>query len=72
MQESDILTVKDVQKILGIGRNTAYRLVNSGQFHTVRTGKNGLILIPGDSFWAWFKGSKYAKGDVDGRISTTD
>ena len=35
----DILTVKDLCEILGIGKNTAYRLLKSGEIKSVRIGK---------------------------------
>ncbi|MDK2599116.1 helix-turn-helix domain-containing protein [Bacillus stercoris] len=40
----DVLNVKDIQEILGIGRRQAYELVSSGQFRTVRVGKRIKIL----------------------------
>lgn len=38
------LKVEDLMPILGIGRNTAYELVRSGQIKSVRVGRN--IRIP--------------------------
>lgn len=40
----DVVTVDDLTKMLGIGRNTAYRLVNEGEIKTLRIGRK--ILIP--------------------------
>ena len=34
--EKRIYTVDEIQDILGIGRNSAYNLVKSGVFHSVR------------------------------------
>lgn len=34
----DILTVKDLCEILGIGKNTAYRLLKSGEIKSIRIG----------------------------------
>ncbi len=34
----DLLSVKDVQKALRIGRNTAYRLLDSGELKSFRIG----------------------------------
>ncbi len=34
----DILTVKDLCEILGIGKNTAYRLLQTGEIKSVRIG----------------------------------
>lgn len=38
------LKVEDLMPILGIGRNTAYELVHSGQIRSIRVGRN--IRIP--------------------------
>jgi len=35
----DILTVKELCEILGIGKNTAYRILKSGEIKSVRIGK---------------------------------
>jgi len=39
-----VLSVPDLAKILHIGRNSAYQLVNSGRIRAIRIGKN--IRIP--------------------------
>lgn len=39
-----VLSVPDLAAVLHIGRNDAYKLVNSGQIRCVRIGKN--IRIP--------------------------
>ena len=49
--EKRIYTVDEVQDILGIGRNSAYSLVKSGVFHSVRIGGN--IRISKKSFDDW-------------------
>ena len=41
------LRVEDLMSILGIGRNTAYELVRSGQIRSVKIGRQ--IRIPKDS-----------------------
>lgn len=38
--EKRIYTVDEIQDILGIGRNSAYSLVKSGVFHSIRIGGN--------------------------------
>ena len=38
------LRVEDLMPILGIGRNTAYELVRSGQIHSVKIGRQ--LRIP--------------------------
>ena len=43
-QYGDIITVPELAKILRIGRNGAYDLVNSGQVKSVRVGNQ--IRIP--------------------------
>lgn len=49
--EKRIYTVDEIQDILGIGRNSAYNLVKSGAFHSVRIGGN--IRISKKSFDDW-------------------
>ncbi len=39
-----ILRVEDLMPILGIGRNTAYELIRSGQIRSIRIGRQ--IRIP--------------------------
>lgn len=46
-----IYTVDEIQDILGIGRNSAYNLVKSGVFYSVRIGGN--IRISKKSFDEW-------------------
>ena len=40
----DILTLKDLQELLHIGKNTALRLVQSGEIKAFRVGNQGRIL----------------------------
>ena len=49
--EKIALTVPDVQRALGIGKNTAYELANREDFPSIRVGKR--ILIPRDAFLRW-------------------
>ena len=42
-----VLHVEDLMPILGIGRNTAYALVRSGQIRSIRLGRK--IRIPRDA-----------------------
>ena len=42
-----VLQVEDLMTLLGIGRNTAYELVRSGQIRSVRIGRQ--IKIPKDA-----------------------
>ena len=40
----DVVKVKDLQKMLGIGRNTAYKLIATNKIKSIKSGN--LILIP--------------------------
>ena len=40
----DVVKVKDLQKMLGIGRNLAYVLINKNEIKSIKSGN--LILIP--------------------------
>lgn len=57
----DILTISDLMDILHIGRNSAYRLVNSGVFRILKIGKQ--IRIPKESL------EKYINGYYDYNMS---
>lgn len=46
-----VYKVKDIQKILGIGKNKTYTLCISGEFPHKRIGKT--IIIPRKSFEEW-------------------
>lgn len=39
-QYPDILTTSQLQEMLGIGRNTALKLLSSGKIKSIRIGKN--------------------------------
>lgn len=39
----DVLTVKDVQHILRLGRNSVYSLLENGKIKTIRAGKKYII-----------------------------
>lgn len=43
-----VLTVSEVSKILGVGKNTAYDLIRSGTIRSVRVGRQ--IRIPKAAF----------------------
>lgn len=49
--EKRTYTVPEIQNILGIGKNSAYSLVKSGAFRTVRIG--GSIRVSKKSFDKW-------------------
>jgi len=44
-------SVDDLQRLLGIGRNTAYKLVAEKDFPAIYVGNR--IVIPADLFQAW-------------------
>jgi excisionase family DNA binding protein len=50
----DILNVEDIISVLGIGKSSAYDLVHSGQFHTVKVGRR--ILVYKKVFQRWLEG----------------
>ena len=45
------LTVSDVQRMLGIGRNNAYALVRRSDFPSIYVGNR--IIVPLDHFQSW-------------------
>lgn len=49
--EKRTYTVEEIQNILGIGLTTAYKLVKSKQFHSVKVGHR--VLISKRSFDEW-------------------
>lgn len=50
----DVLSVRDIQTILDIGRRQAYELIHSEQFFSVKVGKS--IKISKKVFVAWLNG----------------
>lgn len=48
-----MLSVKDIQKIMGINKNLAYKLVGQNDFPKITI--NGRYYIPVESFRAWCK-----------------
>jgi len=40
----DVMSIKDLQSALGIGQNTAYNLINSGEIRSKRIGRQIKIL----------------------------
>ncbi|UED70763.1 helix-turn-helix domain-containing protein [Brevibacillus sp. HD3.3A] len=52
----EILEVHHIQDYLGISKNQAYNLVNSGNFHVIRVGR--LLRIPKKSFFDWVYGKQ--------------
>ena len=54
IMEKLVFSVDDIMKLLDIGRNQAYQLVNSGEFPTRKVGRK--ILIPKAGFMKWLEG----------------
>lgn len=50
-----VYTVDEIKNILGIGKNQAYDLANSGAFHVCHIGKK--IVIPKVVFENWLLGN---------------
>ena len=57
-------SVEDIRRILGIGRNTAYKLVGESDFPSIYIGNR--VVIPADLFQAWVskQASKRKEGGV--------
>ena len=51
MSDNRFMTVTDVQKVLGISKNSAYTLVSRSDFPSFRAGK--VIRIPVNQFEEW-------------------
>ena len=51
MNDNSFMTVTEVQKALGISRNSAYTLVSRSDFPALHVGKR--ILVPVKQFEAW-------------------
>ena len=50
-RQSLVYTVYDIQILLKIGRNSAYKLIEDAEFPVIRAGKN--IRIPKEGFDKW-------------------
>ena len=53
----DLMTVDDIQAALGVGRNTAYRLINGGDIQCLKIGRS--IRIPKRYLMDFVYGSCY-------------
>ena len=51
------LRVEDLMPLLGIGRNTAYELIRSGQIRSVRIGRQ--IRIPREALLEFLDGREF-------------
>ncbi|WML44103.1 helix-turn-helix domain-containing protein [Neobacillus sp. PS3-40] len=59
MNEKITLDVKDIMKLTGIGRDSAYDLMKSGEFAVKTIGKK--YLVHKEVFEIWLKGEKGKK-----------
>ena len=66
----DLMTISDIQKALGVGRSTAYRLINKGQINHLRIGK--AIKIPKRYLIDFVIQSCYNNNVVTGNLSCQD
>lgn len=58
-----VYTAQEIQDILGLSRNGAYKLIRRNQFHIIKIGSH--YRISKKSFDDWFAGRK---GDVENGI----
>lgn len=49
----DILTLKELQELLHIGKNTALRLVQSGEIEAFRVGKQWMVSKESVAKYIW-------------------
>lgn len=63
MITTEVYTVKDIQAILNISRNTAYELVEESQFPIKRIGNT--IQIPKEPFHRWLNTDSAASEEAD-------
>ena len=59
----EFFTVAELQKMLKIGRNSVYKLVNSYGFPTVTVGNR--IIVPKDKFLLWLDQNTNKGGSRD-------
>ena len=63
----DIMSVEQLAEALGIGKNSAYSLVNNGQIGCKRIGRR--ILIPKSCVIDYVQSARYNADDRDSRQS---
>ena len=63
-QCSDLLTIKELQAALHIGRNKAYQLIRSGEIKSIKVGN--AIRIPKLYFIEYVRNLCYTVNTVDG------
>lgn len=62
LKQNDILSVKQAAQYLGIGLNSAYRLVHRKDFPSVKIGKR--IIIPKVHLDRWIEFNSYNDDDL--------
>ncbi len=65
MQQPTSYRVEDIQRLLGIGRNSAYGLIKQEGFPCIRVGAR--VVIPADLFHAWVNEQAAKGGASDGK-----
>ena len=63
----DVMTIEDLQRALGVGRSTAYRLIRSNRIRCIRIGKS--IRIPKQLLVDYVLQSCYNKPVAMGNLS---
>ena len=63
MKDSEWLSLKDVQQLVGIGRTKAYELVTTGELPAVRIGR--CIRINRRELDEWLHRQRYLNGYFD-------
>lgn len=53
----NVLTVKEISRILRISLSKTYQLVHSHVFPSIKIGRD--YRIPEDSFWEWFRKAEF-------------
>ena len=57
-KQSESLSLKDVQRLLGIGRTKAYELVTTGELPAIRIGR--CIRVNRKELDEWLRAQRYA------------
>lgn len=65
LSQPSFYSVEDVQRLLGIGRNTAYKLASEKGFPSIYVGNR--IIIPTDLFQNWIAEQAARGGEKYGR-----
>lgn len=66
--ERATLTVDEVAKLLGVGRNNAYKAIEEGKIPSIRIGKR--LVVPKQALDRLLNGEVAGAGDAVGSITT--